>query len=76
MQAADFSKRGTVIKAISDNREFGQFEVVMLNMGNEHFVKPGDVATLKRQSPQVLNTGSGPVYQGRASSFNKVIEKE
>jgi hypothetical protein len=73
MQAADSSLRGSIIKAISDNREFGQFEVVMVNLGSDKSAKIGDVLSIKRPSPQVLNTSKGPVYQVEASRFSKVL---
>lgn len=76
MQAGDASLRGSVIKAMNDNREFGQFEVVMINLGSEQLAKQGDVVSIKRASPQVLKTRAGPVYQAEASRFNTVLNLE
>ncbi|GAA0818300.1 LysM domain-containing protein [Colwellia asteriadis] len=76
MQAGDVSLKGSIIKAVSDNREFGQFEVVMVNLGSEKQAKMGDVLSIKRASPQVLKTSNGPVYEIEASSFNKVLNSD
>lgn len=76
MQGGDKSLRGSIIKAVSDNREFGQFEVVMINLGSDKLAKTGDVVSIKRPSPQVLETNNGPVYQLEASRFNKVLSDE
>jgi len=71
MQPAKPTVRGAVIKAISDNREFGKFEVVMVNLGSDKSVGIGDVLSIKRTSPAVLSTPNGPVYQTQASRFSK-----
>jgi LysM repeat protein len=76
MQAADTSLRGSIIKAVSDNREFGQFEVVMINQGSDNQVKTGDVVAIKRPSPQVLETRDGPVYEQETSQWNKILSDE
>ena len=73
MQAVDKSFRGSVIKAISDGREFGKLEVVMLNRGLEHQVSVGDVMAIKRLSPGVIETSSGPKYTHEASRMNRML---
>jgi hypothetical protein len=76
MKAADSSIRGSIIKAVSDNREFGKFEVVMINRGTEHQVSVGDVMSIKRPSPAVVETNKGPVYTHESSRFDKMLSAE
>jgi hypothetical protein len=76
MRAADASLRGSIIKATSDNREFGKFEVVMINRGSEHQVSTGDVMAIKRTSPAVVETANGPVYTIDASRWNRMLSAE
>ena len=72
MQAADPMIKGSIIKATSDNREFGKFEVVMINKGAQDAVKQGDVLTIKRKSPAVVETENGPVYTTDTSKWYKI----
>jgi len=76
MRAADTSLRGSIIKAASDNREFGKFEVVMINRGSEHQVTAGDVMAIKRTSPAVVETREGPVYSIESSRWDKMLSAE
>lgn len=76
MRAADASLRGSIIKAASDNREFGKFEVVMINRGSEHQVIIGDVMAIKRASPAVVDTREGPVYSIESSRWDKILSAE
>lgn len=76
MRAADASLRGSIIKAASDNREFGKFEVIMINRGSEHQVSAGDVMAIKRASPAVVGTRNGPVYSIESSRWNKMLSAE
>lgn len=72
MKAADKSLRGAIIKASSDGREFGKLEVVMINRGSEHQVTVGDVMAIKRLSPGVVDTNTGPEYTIEASRWNRL----
>lgn len=76
MRAADASLRGSIIKATSDNREFGKFEVVMINRGSDHQVMTGDVMAIKRASPAVVETRDGPVYTIESSRMHKILSAE
>jgi len=76
MKAVDKSFRGTIIKAASDGREFGKLEVVMLNRGLEHQVTVGDVMSIKRLSPGVVETSTGPKYTKEASRWNRMLTSE
>jgi len=72
MQAAAGSVSGHIIKAISGNREFGKQEVVFINRGAQHGVKQGDLFSVNRKSPAVVESGSGPVYTSDASRWNRM----
>jgi len=72
MKAADKSLRGAIIKASSKGREFAKLEVVMINRGTEHQVTVGDVMAIKRLSPGVVKTSTGPEYTLETSRWNRL----
>lgn len=72
MKAANASFRGAIVKATSNGREFAKLEVVMINRGIEHYVTVGDVMSIKRTSPAVVDTGNGPAYSIETSRWNKL----
>lgn len=72
MKAADKSLRGSIVKASSNGREFGKLEVVMINRGIEHKVTVGDVMAIKRLSPGVVDTDTGPKYTIEASRWDRL----
>jgi len=76
MKAAQKSLRGSIVKAVSNNREFGKLEVVMVNRGIEHDVTVGDVMTIKRPSPAVVDTANGPAYLIESSSWESLTGSE
>ena len=76
MKAADKSFRGSIVKAVSNGREFGKLEVVMLNRGFDHQVTVGDVMSIKRLSSGVVETSSGPKYTNEASRWNRMLSSE
>jgi len=76
MKAVDKSLRGSIIKASSNGREFGKLEVVMINRGTEHQITVGDVMAIKRLSPGVVNTSSGPEYTTETSRWNRLLTSE
>lgn len=77
MKAADKSIRGSIIKAASDGREFGKLEVVLLNRGIEHQVTVGDVMSIKRLSPAVLETNTGPkYYTDEAPLWDRILSSD
>jgi hypothetical protein len=73
MKAADKSFRGSIIKSASNGREFGKLEVVMINRGLNHQVTVGDVMSIKRLSPGVVETSSGPKYTAEAPRWNRLL---
>jgi len=76
MKAADESFRGSIVKAASDGREFGKLEVVMINRGFDHQVTVGDVMSIKRLSPGVVETSTGPKYTTEAPRWNRMLASE
>ena len=72
MQAADKSVRGSIIKSTTDVREFGKLEVVMINRGIANNIKLGDVLSISRKSPDVIETGDGPKYTKDSSRWNRL----
>jgi len=72
MQAADSSANGHIIKTSSGAREFGKLEVVFINQGLQHGVKQGDVFSVNRKSPSVVESGDGPIYSKDASRWNRL----
>ncbi|MGL1957246.1 MAG: LysM peptidoglycan-binding domain-containing protein [Colwellia sp.] len=76
MRAAEESLTGFIIKATSNAREFGRFEVVMINRGKEHQVQVGDVMAIKRKSPAVVETSDGPVYSTEAPRWSRGFSAE
>ncbi len=76
MRAANESIRGSIIKASSDGREFGKLEVVMINRGTEHQVAVGDVMSIKRPSPAVVETRDGPKYKIEAPLWNRMLSSD
>ena len=44
----------------------------MINRGLDHEVTVGDVMAIKRTSPAVVDTGSGPAYVAETSRWNKM----
>ncbi len=76
MRAADASLRGSIIKAVSDGREFGKLEVVMINRGIEHSVTVGDVMSIKRPSPAVVKTSTGPKYKIEAPRWDRMTDSD
>jgi hypothetical protein len=76
MKAVDESFRGSIVKSVSKGREFGRLDVVMLNRGAEQQVSVGDVMAIKRLSPGVLETNTGPKYTEEASRWDRVLSSD
>lgn len=73
MKSAEKSLRGSIVKAVSDGREFGKLEVVMINRGSDQQVTVGDVMSIKRLSPSVVEASSGPIYTSEAPRFERLF---
>lgn len=76
MQSADPSISGKIIKSASGNREFAKFDVVMINKGQQDGVRLGDILTINRQSPSIIESSEGPVYTKDASRWNRFTNSE
>jgi hypothetical protein len=76
MKEADKSLRGSIVKASGKGREFGKLEVVMINRGTEHKVTIGDVMAIKRLSPGVVDTSTGPEYTAETSRWNRLLTSD
>jgi len=72
MQAAEQSVRGQIIKSSNNNREFGKLEVVFIDQGIMHGVRQGDVLSINRLSPGVIESADGPIYSKDASRWHKM----
>ena len=72
MQAANDSINGSIIKASNGMREFGKLEVVFIDQGTSHGLKQGDVLSVNRLSPGIVETNEGPVYSKDASRWNRM----
>ncbi|XQW85164.1 LysM peptidoglycan-binding domain-containing protein [Thalassotalea piscium] len=62
MQAPEDGVSGSIIETSSGLREFGKLEVVYLNRGAKDHIKQGDLLTIKRLSPGIIETENGPEY--------------
>ncbi len=76
MKAVDKSFRGSIVKAVNGGREFGKLEVVMINRGHEHQVVVGDVMSIKRSSPGVVETSTGPQYTNEAPRWDRMLTSD
>ncbi|XPF93058.1 LysM peptidoglycan-binding domain-containing protein [Colwellia sp. RE-S-Sl-9] len=76
MQAAKTTLTGSIVKASSEAREFGKLEVVMINRGRRDEVQLGDVLSVRRQSPAVIETANGPAYKKDSSRWNLLSSAE
>jgi hypothetical protein len=64
---------GVIIDTTSDLREFSTWDIVVLNKGEQDQIKPGYMYGIYRQSPAVVDSGSGPVYLADASKYQKLM---
>lgn len=76
MKAAPAGTKGMVIGSALKVREFAKFDVVILNLGNKDGVTGGDILSVKRVSPGVLDTNDGPVYTKDASRWSRLASFE
>ncbi len=73
MKAVGKEFRGAIVKAASDGREFSKLEVVMINRGFDDKVAVGDVMAIKRLSPGVVETSTGPKYTHEAPRWDRML---
>jgi len=72
MQAAQETINGKIIKSSNGVREFGKFDVVFIDQGLQHSIKQGDVLSVNRQSPGIVETADGPTYTSDASRWSRM----
>jgi hypothetical protein len=72
MQSVEPSISGVIVSAANELREFGKFDVVMINRGKAQAMQTGDVLTVSRKSPAVVETGNGPEYTSDTSRWNRM----
>ena len=72
MQPTTVEEKGKILSSASKTREFGKFEVVILDLGIENGVKLGDLFSIARKSPGVVETENGPVYTEDASLWKRL----
>ena len=72
MQSPNSDVSGSIIETSTGLREFGKFEVVYLNRGADHALKQGDILTVQRLSPGIIETEKGPEYVEDASRWVKL----
>jgi len=74
MQAAEPSVKGSIIKSSNGMREFGKLEVVFIDQGEVNSIKQGDVLSVNRLSPGIVETENGPVYSTDASRWHRMAQ--
>ncbi len=62
---------GLIIDTTSDLREFSKWDIVVLNKGQLEDVKTGNMFSIYRKSPSVVDTKRGPIYLSDASKYEK-----
>ena len=67
---------GLILKSFSGLREFGKLDVILINRGEEHGITPGNVFTVKRLPPGVIETSDGPVLYEDASMWHRLLSTE
>ena len=72
MQAANEAVKGKIIKSSSGMREFGKLAVVFIDQGQIDGVKQGDILSVNRLSPGIVETNDGPTYTSDASRWNRL----
>lgn len=55
-------------------REFGKFEIVLLNKGANANIQEGEVYAIDRRSPEVIDTEDGPIYEEDASRWYRLTK--
>jgi hypothetical protein len=71
LSAPDNDIKAEIIRAVKNVREFAKFEVIILNKGEQDGLKLGNVLQVKRTSPEVIETKSGPIYRQDAPRFTR-----
>ncbi len=62
----------TIIASPSDYREYSKYDVVVINRGDKHQLKVGNVLDIYHQSPMVVNDPENPRYLEDGSRFDRI----
>lgn len=65
----------TILTSSSGLSEFSKLEVVVIDSGTKHGLKPGHVLGVYRQSPDIIMDGDKPVYVEDAGRFSQFFHK-
>ncbi len=71
MRAGNTSQ-GLIVSSAIELREFAKYDIVMINKGKEQNVRTGDVLTVNRKGPSVVETDNGPQYISDSSRWNRM----
>ncbi len=63
----------TIVATPSDVAGVSKYEVVVINKGKDDAIKPGNILTVTRKSPTVVDQGLGPKYQEDATRYEKFV---
>ncbi len=65
----------TIISTPSDLAGVSKYDVVVINKGQDDEINTGDLLTVMRKSPTVVDQGLGPKYQEDATRYEKFVGK-
>lgn len=65
-----------ILLSANDAREFGKFEIVLLNKGLNSNVGMGDIYAINREGANVIETKNGPMYDVDASKWDRLTSSE
>jgi hypothetical protein len=65
--------KGKIISSVTNLRKFAKYDVVMINRGSVKNVQAGDVLTVSRKSPAVVETSDGPQNVSDTSRWSRMV---
>ncbi|OKY27563.1 LysM peptidoglycan-binding domain-containing protein [Thalassotalea sp. PP2-459] len=72
MQSVAPSVKGMIVKSSNEMREFGKFDVIYIDQGRQQNVMPGDILSISRKGPEIVETDDGPIYVNDASKLHRM----
>jgi hypothetical protein len=75
-EAKSNSLSARMILSANDAREFGKFEIVLLNKGLNANIGMGDIYAINREGAHVIETPHGPMYDVDASKWERLTSSE
>lgn len=73
MAKIDTELDGTIVATPSDLAGVSKYDVVIINKGQDSQVLAGNILTISRKSPTVVDQGLGPKYQEDATRYEKFV---